>query len=82
MEWWGVGCLGVIGEISDDVVVLSFCSPVVVVGRRSLDVCSLFFRSCGVVGFLHCYLGVLLGIGVSGVVGRLLVGWLGEVGGN
>ena len=33
------GLVGVVGGFSDDVVVLSFCSPVVVVGLHSLNVC-------------------------------------------
>ena len=54
---WLVGWLGVIGVISDDAVVLSCCSAVVVVGLCLLDVCSLSFCSCSI-GFLHCCLDV------------------------
>ena len=73
--WWGGG--GVIGGISDGVVVLSFCSPVVVVGLCSPDVCSLFFCSC-IIGFSSLLSGCFVEVerGEGGYSGGVVVGGL------
>ena len=58
---------------------MSFCSPVGVVGLRSLDVCSLLFISCGVIGVWAICRGGM-GLGVGGVVGGGGGGWVGWLG--
>ena len=64
---WLVGWFGVIGGISYAVVVLSFCSHVVVVDLRFLDIHSLFFCSC-IIGFSSLLSGIFVrGKGVGWV---------------